>query len=770
MKNEKVLEFNVIKETLKNYATLVLNKENILDLRIITDKEILKKELNKTDEASRILLRHGRIIIEELNDIYFSVDKVNKNFVLSIDELYDIKNCLKVVKENINFAKNIERNEFVNFFELIDNFKVCNELNNNLVKSISDNKQIKDEASSNLKRIRKEIKGLESEIREKLLKLINTYSSILNDTNILYKNGKQVLAVKSSEKNKLGGIVVDESNTGFTSYVEPEVVYKITSKINVLKNEENEEIQKILRFLSGLVLNYSSELNDNFTSLLELDFMFAKGEYCNKTESKIATLSDGELKLIEAKHPLIEKEKVVSNNFYLSDNDKKVLIISGPNTGGKSVALKTVGILSYMNQCGLAIPVKEAILPVFDNIYVDIGDNQSIIFSLSTFSSHISNISYILNHITNKSLVLLDEVGAGTDPSEGEALAMAIIDYCHKKNCYLLSSTHYDNLKTFAINKDYVEVSSMEFDKVNLKPTYRLLKGQIGKSYALEISSRYGINKEIINKAYEYKEEYATSTEKMLRKLEIKLEEQQKLIDNYEEKNEMLNNLIKENKEKEIELKKQIEEIKQRANEEINELIKDSKEEINSILKEIREKDNIKMHEALIANKKLNGLVIEEESEEIETQGFKIGDSVKIVSLMKTGEIVSINKNKYGVNIGNLTLNVDGSDLEKYKVKPKTKPNKVTISSKVKSVKMSMELNLIGKRVEEALIELETYIDKARAMRLPSVRIIHGYGTGRLQKAVHEYLKKLSNIEYHFGGQNDGGMGSTIVIFEKKVN
>lgn len=768
MNKEKLLEFNLIKETLQKYATLRLNKEKINNLEIITNKDILQMELNKTDEASRILLRHGRIIIEELNDIYLSLDKVNKSFVLSIEELYDIKSCLRIVKENINFSKNIDNNEFTCFFSLINNFKTCNQLYNSLIKSIADNKQIKDEASPNLKRIRKEIRGLELEIKEKLLKIISAYSSILNDTNILYKNGKQVLAVKSSEKNKLGGIVVDESNSGFTSYVEPEAVYKITSKINILRNEENEEIQKILRELSGLVFNYSSELNDNFTSLLELDFMFAKGEYSNKTDSKIAVLSDNVLKLIKAKHPLIEKEKVVSNDFCLSTEDKKVLIISGPNTGGKSVALKTVGILSYMNQCGLAIPVKEAVLPVFDNIYVDIGDNQSIISSLSTFSSHISNISYILNNITDKSLVLLDEVGAGTDPSEGEALAMAIIDYCHKKNCFLLSSTHYDNLKTFAINKEYVEVSSMEFDKVNLKPTYRLLKGQIGKSYALEISSRYGINDEVINKAYEYKEEYSTSTEKMLRKLEIKLEEQQKLIDKYEEKNDALNNLIEENKKKEQELKIKLEEIKETANEEINELIKESKEQINEILEEIKSKENVKMHEALIANKKLDNLAIEEKEENIEINCFNLGDTVKIVSLSKVGEITSINKNKYGVNIGNLTVNVDGSDLEKCKVK--SKPNKVTISSKVKTTKMSMELNLIGKRVEEALIELGVYLDRARVMHLPSVRIIHGYGTGRLQKAIHEYLKKVNNIEYHFGGQSDGGMGSTIVVFEKKVN
>ena len=769
MRTIKSLEFNLIRETLSNYATLSMNKEKIRELSIINDEKILKEELNKTDEASKILQRHGRIVIEEVNNIYDSISKVQKGAILSIDELYDIKSCLRIVKENISFSNSIDRNEFLSFFAQIDNFKTCNELNNQLTKTISDNKQIKDDASSKLKKIRNEIRSLEGEIKEKLLKIINTYGSILNDTNILYKNGKQVLAVKSSEKYKLGGIVVDESNSGFTSYVEPEAVYKITSKINILKNEESEEIQRILRELSSLVWKYSSELTDNFASLLELDFMFAKGEYGNNLNAKIANIDNSTIKLIGARHPLIDKNDVISNDFYLSDDTRKILIISGPNTGGKSVALKTVGILAYMNQCGLAIPVnKDATLPVFDNIYVDIGDNQSIISSLSTFSSHVSNIAEILKNVTSKSLVLLDEVGAGTDPKEGEALAMAIIDYCHSVNCFLLSSTHYENLKTFSLNKEYIEVSSMEFDKVNLKPTYHLLKNQVGKSYALEISLRYGINKSIIDKAYEYKEEYSNSTELALEKLEKKLEEQIQIIKEYELKNSELNKLMIENKEKEIALDNEIRRIKEEAEFEIEKLIKDRKEKINEIYKNIKEKDDLKMHEALIANKKLEGFISEEEKDTNNEYTFNIGEKVKIVSLSKIGEITSVNKNKYGVNIGNITLNVDGNDLEKYKVK--IKPTKITISSKVKSSRVSVELNLIGKRVEEALIELDAYLDKARVMKLPSVRIIHGYGTGRLQKAIHEHLKKIKNIEYHFGGASDGGMGATIVEFEKKVN
>lgn len=765
MENIEALEFNEIRKTLSNYASMKINKNRILNLQILTNKEKLLEELSRTDEASRILSRYGRIIIGELNDINNSVDKANKGSILNIDELYDIKLSFSIIKENKSFAKNISSEEFKKFYSLINYLSICPEINNALIKVIGDNKEIKDDASSKLKSIRNEIKKLEGEIKEKLLKIINTYGSILNDTNIVYKNGKQVLAVKSTDKYKLGGIIVDESNSGYTSYVEPEIVYKITSKINILRNEENEEILRILTELSRLVCKYANEIKTNFECLLELDYMFAKGEYCNNIEGKIACIQENTVKLIKARHPLIDKNKVVCNDFYLSDDTKKILIISGPNTGGKSVALKTVGILAYMNQCGLAIPVKgEAILPIFDNIYVDIGDNQSIVSSLSTFSSHISNIASILNSITNNSLVLLDEVGAGTDPREGESLAMAIIDYCHNKNCFLLSSTHYENLKTFAIKQDYIQVSSMEFDKVNLKPTYHLLKDQVGKSYALEISTRYGISKDVINKAYMYKKEYSTSTELALEKLENKLEEQLNLIKEYEIKNDNLNKLIKEYKEKEELVNKRLKELNEQSEQIIEELVKERKKQINEIYKSIKEKENLKMHEALIANKELDGYISEEEVE-ISNKSFKIGDSVRVISLSKNGVITSVNKNKYGVNIGNLTLNVDGSDLEKYK--KAIKKTKVSISSKVKTTKMSMELNLIGKRVEEALSLLEPYLDKARLMHLPSVRIIHGYGTGKLQKAIHEYLKKEKNIEYHFGGMNDGGMGSTIVEFKK---
>lgn len=767
MENFKSLEFNLIKIELEKYAKLSFNKDRLLNLKMLTSKEEIIDELSKTDEASRIIKGYGSVIVNEINDLNIILQNVEKGGVLLIDELYDIKSLLTMVKENVIFSSHIK--EKYNFFSLyINKMNECSELYNLLDKTIIDKENIYDNASISLNKIRHEIKKLENSIKEKLLSIISTNANILTDTNILYKNGKQVLSVKSSDKYKLKGVVVEESSSGYTSYIEPEIVYRITSQISILKVEERKEIHRILESLTKVTNNYVQQLKDNYMAIINLDYMFAKGEYCNNINGVIASISDTQISLINAKHPLIDKDKVIGNNFNLLDNNKKMLLISGANTGGKSVALKTIGLLSYMNQCGLGIPCDKAVLPIFDNIFVDIGDNQSIMSSLSTFSSHVNNIANILNKITSKSLVILDEVGAGTEPNCGESLAMAIIDYCHKKDCYLVTSTHYDNLKTFAINQEYISISSMEFDKQNLKPTYRLREGEISSSYAFEIAYRYGLDDEIITRAKKYKEEYANETQKMLSKLEMKINEQNEIINEYNKKEKELNELIKENKLREQVLNNEIEKIKENAEKEIEILVGESKEYLNQIIENIKNNNNPKLHEVLIAKGKLKNILKEDSSNKKIEEIFEIGDNVTIISLKKNGIITSKNKSKYGVNIGNLTINVASNDLQK-RVNV-SKKNKVIINSKIKNNKVSMELNLVGKRVEAALLELDAYIDKAKIMHFPSVRIIHGYGEGKLQKAIHEYLKKIDNIYYHFGGEHDGGMGSTIIEFGKKVN
>ena len=762
----EVLEFDLIRETLSEISKMDINKERFLDMEMTIDKDTIELMLRQVDEASQILYRYGNLELVELGNIYNSVDRASKRAILSIKELFNILSSFKMILEIEKYNIQISKDEFKEYFNIVNNLTFVDVLYRELYKCIGNDLTILDTASIKLKKIRSEINNCEIDIRNKLVKIIANNSKILTDTNIIYRNGKQVLAVNSSYKYSLGGIVVDESNSGATSYVEPEEVYKLTCKINRLKDEENEEIERILTYLSQYVATYKGEIINNFSALLEIDFIFSKAKYGNRINGKRAIISD-EVKLTSARHPLIDKDKVVSNNFNLSSKDKKIIVISGPNTGGKSVALKTLGLLSYMNQCGLLVSVDgEAKLPIFDNIYLDLGDNQSIISSLSTFSSHILNISNILNSATKDSLVLLDEVGAGTDPKQGEALAMAIIEEFHLLKSYLMITTHYDNLKSYALDSDYIKVCAMEFNKETLKPTYKLIENSIGKSYGIEIAESYGISKRVIENALLYKEKYSNVNERALERLEEETSKCELLQLELERTKKDLENQIKLNKEKEKNLNDLIKDIEKNAKEEKERLIEDSVIQIEDILKEIRNKDNIKMHEALKAKKELEEL-LDKQEEERSNAVFEIGDYVFVTSLSLYGTIIKKNKDIYSVNLGKMTVNVKNNELEK-KTKSKEK-TKVSIGSKVNVGRVSNELNLIGKTSNEALYELEKFIDKARMINLSPIRIIHGFGKGILRNTVETYLKKCDFVEsYSLAGYGQGSGGATMVYLKKR--
>ncbi len=762
----EVLEFDLIKETLSEISKMDINKERFLDMEMSIDKDNIELMLRQVDEASQILYRYGNLELVELGDIYNSVDRASKRSILSIKELFNILSSFKIILDIQKYNIQISKDEFQEYFNIVNKLTFVDVLYRELYKCIGNDLTILDSASIKLKKIRSEINNCEIDIRNKLVKIIANNSKILTDTNIIYRNGKQVLAVNSSYKYSLGGIVVDESNSGATSYVEPEEVYKLTCKVNRLKDEENEEIERILTYLSQYVATYKEEIGTNFSALLDIDFIFSKAKYGNRINGKRAIISD-EVKLVSARHPLIDKDKVVSNTFSLSNKDKKIIVISGPNTGGKSVALKTLGLLSYMNQCGLLISVDgEARLPIFDNIYLDLGDNQSIISSLSTFSSHILNISNILNNANENSLVLLDEVGAGTDPKQGEALAMAIIEEFHLLNSYLMITTHYDNLKSYALDSNYIKVCAMEFNKETLKPTYKLIENSIGKSYGIEIAKSYGINQRVIDNAISYKEKYSNVNERALERLEKETSKCELLQLELERVKNDLNNQIEINKEKEKNLNDLIKDIEKNAKEEKERIIEDSVIKIEEILKEIRSKDNLKMHEALKAKKELEEL-LDKEEEERSNAVFEVGDYVFVTSLSMYGTIVKKNKDVYSVNLGKMTVNVKNNELEK-KTKSKEK-SKVSIGSRVSVGRMSNELNLIGKTSNEALYELEKFIDKARMINLSPIRIIHGFGKGILRSTVENYLKKCDFVEsYSLAGYGQGSGGATMVYLKKR--
>lgn len=763
----EVLEFDIIRNHLSKYSKMDINKEKFMDLEMSNDVFVIEKMLTQVDEFSRILLRYGNIEMYDLGDIYSSVIRASKGSILSIKELYNVLSSFKLILEVQKYNINISKNEFIEYYKIIDELVFIDILYRELNKCISNDMSILDTASIKLKKIRSEINNLESDIKNKLNKIIASNSKILADTNIIYRHGKQLLAVISSYKHSLGGVIVDESSSGATCYVEPEEVYKLTTRINMLKEEEKEEIERILTYLTQYVVSYKDEVMKNFNALLDLDYIFSKAKYGNSINGKCACIGN-EVKLIKAKHPLIDKNKVVSNNFLLSSKKEKIIVISGPNTGGKSVALKTLGLLSYMNQCGLMVSVDgEAILPIFDNIYLDLGDNQSIASSLSTFSSHILNISNILNVCSENSLVLLDEVGAGTDPKQGEALAMSLVEEFHNKNSYLMITTHYDNLKSYALDCNYIKICAMEFDHKSLKPTYRLLENTIGKSYGFEIARLYGISKEVIDRASEYKEKYSNVNERTLEKLQREIDKYELLQKENEKLQKDLEEELKLNEEKNKNLEALIQDVKDKANEEKERLVNESVEKIEEILFEIRNKDNLKMHEALKIKHELETLK-EKEEEEKSNAVFQVGDYVFVESLSLFGTIVKKNKDLYSVNVGKMTIEVKNSDLDK-RVKNKEKP-KVRISNTGKHARISNEINLIGKTSNEALYELEKFLDRARMINLSPVRVIHGFGEGILRNMVDNYLKKCDFVEsYSLAGYGQGSGGATIVYLKKRI-
>ena len=766
MSNIDILEFNLIRENLANYAKMEINKELLLNLEMTSNKAEIKLMLDKLDEFARILVRYGNIELVDIGDIEYSVNRASKGSVLTIPELYNILSSLRLISELEKYSLNISREEFIEYYKIFDSLEYIDTLFRELFKCIGPDLTILDNASLKLKKIRNEINNAESDIKNKLNKIIASNSRILADTNIVYRNGRQLLAVIASYKYSLGGVIVDESSSGATVYVEPEEVYKLTSKINLLKEEEKEEIERILVYLSQYVVSYKDEVLTNFYSLLEMDLLFAKAKYGNRLNAKCAKIGE-EIRLVKARHPLIDQNKVVSNNFVFEKGKEKIIAISGPNTGGKSVALKTLGLLAYMNQCGLMVSVDgEAILPIFDNIYLDLGDNQSIASSLSTFSSHISNLVSILNNCSCNSLVLLDEVGAGTDPKQGEALAIALLEEFHDKNCYLMTTTHYDNVKSYALESNYIKICAMEFNTETLKPTYKLIENSIGKSYGFEIAKLYGVSEKVINKALDYKEKYSNVNEKALQKLQEEIDKYERMQLETEKLEKSLEDEIAYNKQKNDNLNALIQDISNKAEEEKERLIEESVNKIEEILESIKNKEDLKMHEALIAKKALEDLETKKE-EEKSLAVFSVGDYVFVNSLSLFGTITKKNKDLYTVNVGKMNIEVKNKDLEK-RSKNKDKV-KVNISSKVKTTNMRTELNLIGKTSSEALFELEKFLDRARVVNLSPVRIIHGFGKGVLRETVSNYLKKCSFVEsYSLAGYGQGSGGATIVYLKKR--
>ncbi len=766
------LEFNKILLKLSEFAITDKAKKSCIDLLPSNNKSKIEKILAETSEALVLLYRKGNIPISELNNIDAHILALKNQNFLSIKSLLEINQVLKISRELKEYYFNEQLNKtdiLTNYFNnLYTNTRIENKISN----SIIDENSLDDRASENLYKIRQEIKNTQKSIKGKLQSLLS--SKYLQEPIITVRQNRFVVPVKSEYKTEIKGFIHDTSTSGATIFVEPLSVFELNNKISDLTNQENIEIEKILQKLSSLFFDITSELENTYNLICMLDFIFAKAKYSRFLDGNCPQINNKKLITLEkARHPLLNKEIAVPIDLEIGKNFS-TLLITGPNTGGKTVTLKTVGLLTAMAMSGLHIPASEkSSIYVFDNIFADIGDEQNILESLSTFSSHIKNIVHILNNSTDQSLVLLDELGSGTDPVEGSHLALSILESLKEKGIITLATTHYQELKEYALITESVENASCEFDIETLSPTYKLLIGVPGKSNAFEISKKLGLPSEILDKAKNSINSNTAKLEDLLKEIydnKSKIEsEKEKIYKNSKEIESIKVDLITQKNELEKNRKEYINKYKQEA----KEILLEAKEEANAIIKEMNDEKN-NSSKAHSLRKKLNEKISEfsssensdEQYEEINESEITPGKIVYVPSFSKNGTILSYpnQSKKVNIQIDNIKTTLSISQIAPAKQINKNKEISKKEFSNFVPKQVSTELNVIGLNVEEANLLVDKFLDTSAISKLETVRIVHGKGTGTLGKGIQKYLKNHPHVKsYRYGTYGEGEMGVTVV-------
>lgn len=766
---DKTLEFDVILNQIKQYAKSQMAKDYFANLNTDFDFDDLSDIHNQNLQMMDLVLKYGQVPFGYYEDVSLLLKKVDKGGTLTGLEFLEILAQLKNVKEIENYREDLDTLGILE--DLFDSLIYPSNLVSQIIKCIDSDGSVLDGASSELRRVRHEIISLQGSMRSKIAGLKNRYKDYLSSETFSSRNDHLVLPVKTTYKNTVAGIVHAISGTGQTVYIEPSAIVAISNQITAAKETEQIEIQKILQMLSNEVNNYLDVLKYNQEALIQIEILNAKCNYGLTINGTIPVVSNSfnEFKLLKAAHPLIKPSEVVANDIVLSD-EYQTLLISGSNTGGKSVVLKTAGLLAKMALAGLPVSASTAIVPYFDNIFVDLGDEQSIEQSLSTFSSHMTRLTKITDQATDHSLVLLDEIGSGTDPQEGQALAQAILEYLHEKKALVIATTHYSKLKEYAKNCEYIQVASVEFDQGALKPTYRLLMGSTGNSYAIEISKRLGLHPEIVAKSMQIKQSNQTENERLLEKLEQQLLEIQDEKDRIaslkaaalKKENELQNKLEKLQGEKE----KLLEQAKEKA----NKILDEAKSQVDEVVASLEQNATLKPHQIIEAKRTLDVLKHQKPEEPITVSEheYVVGDVVLVKSVKREGEVVAINKKGIlTISLGGLKLNAKPHEVI-FKHAPLKPKNVVTGGKSVKTQStMTYELNIIGKRYVEAMEEVDKFLDTALVNNYSVCRIVHGMGSGVLRKGVHQLLKQKKFVKsFRDGGPNEGGLGATLVYFD----
>lgn len=785
----KTLEFNKIINILTEFATSEGAKEQCMGLLPSSDLSEVEMNLSLTDNALTRLYARGEISFAGTIKLKDSLRRLEIGAALSTSELLAISGILTAAARVRAYGFfNDDQTPADNLTPFFEGLMPVASLKNEISRCILAEDEISDDASANLREIRRQIRLSDGRIHSELAALVNSQSmkTYLQESVITMRGDRYCIPVKSEYRSQVPGMIHDQSSTGSTIFVEPMSVVRLNNEIREWHLKEQQEIEVILAKLSSLAAEHIEELRDDEAILTELDFTFAKARLAkqyNCTRPKFN--QKGYINIKKGRHPLIAKEKVVPIDIYLG-KEFETLIITGPNTGGKTVSLKTVGLLTLMGQAGLCIPAFEGSeLALFSDVFADIGDEQSIEQSLSTFSSHMTNIVDILQNADSNSLVLFDELCAGTDPTEGAALAISILDSLHKRHIRTMATTHYSEIKVYALSEDGVENACCEFSVETLSPTYRLLIGIPGKSNAFAISKKLGLSENIINSASERIGSDNRAFEDLIADLEISrvtIEKEREEISAYKEEIARLKSRLEEKNDR---LEEQRDRILRNANEEAAKILRDAKEYADDAIKTFNKK-GLSPSEMEEQRRKLrekkdkteSKLTIKQQvstpTKQYKPSDFKIGTRVKVLSMNLEGTVSTLPnpKGQLFVQMGILRSQVNINDLlivdeEKTTSKANYTKNSSSNLRMSKTVAISPEINLIGLMVDEALVQLDKYLDDAYLSKLPQVRIVHGKGTGALRSAVHAHLKKSSYVKsYRLGMHGEGEAGVTIVDFK----
>lgn len=779
------LEYNKIIEQLIEHASSFSGKELCRRLKPMTDISAIRSAQDETAAAFTRIVKKGRPSFSGCNPVNDSIRRLEIGGVLGSGELLRICKLLETAGRARAYGRHDNANEMEDcldgYFEQLNPVTI---LVNEIRRCVIDEDEISDDASPGLKHVRRAMNQINDKVHATLSNMVNgSLRTYLQDPIITMRGDRYCIPVKAEYRSQVSGMIHDQSATGSTLFIEPMAVVKLNNDLKELYGQEQEEIQKVLARLSADAAEYTTEIHTCYTILRQLDFIFAKGALAlDMNASQPIFNTEGRIHIREGRHPLLDKKNVVPITLTLGDTFD-LLIVTGPNTGGKTVSLKTVGLFTLMGQAGLHIPALDrSELAVFHDVYADIGDEQSIEQSLSTFSSHMTNIVSFLKQVDEHSLVLFDELGAGTDPTEGAALATSILNHLHSRGIRTMATTHYSELKVYALSTPGVENASCEFDVETLRPTYMLLIGIPGKSNAFAIASRLGIPDYIIEDAKTHLTEQDESFEDILTNLETSrktLDKERETIAAYKREIERLK---METSQKQEKLEAQRDRILREANEKAHAILEDAKETADETMRNFHKfgKANISAAEMEKERERLRKKMAKTRSgmtpepakpkKQYKPSDFKLGESVKVLSMNLTGSVVSLPdaKGNLDVQMGILRSKVNISDLEIIDEKPNylQKTAKRTGKGKIKmnkSLTVATEINLLGKTVDEAVAELDKYLDDASLAHLSSVRIVHGKGTGALRQGIHKYLKRQKHVKsFRLGAFGEGDAGVTI--------